>query len=443
MKSILIALVLGMAVVFGTWDLGATKAELLGVVVMMVVLWSSSALPLGVVSMLPLLLFPMLGIMDFNSVSSNYSKSIIFLFLGGFMLSIAMEKSALHLYLSQKILGYFSTKLRSMLYGMAITSALLSAILSNTTVTLMLMPVALSLTTKANERSLLLLATAYGASIGGILTPIGTAPNMLLIEFLEAHQLHRFGFVEWIVLVLPLVGLMLFIMPRIILWGRQNSTLIASKSEALVMTKDQKKVALILLIMSFVLISSAIAKMLFGVKLNDKMVLLGFGLLMFVPKIGLLEWEDSKKIPYEIVFLFGAGFAIASAIAKSGLAAQIAQSLSALDGMPLLVIFLLIAAFVAFSTEITSNTALTSIALPIIYELAAAFEGPVATIVLMIVAVSASYAFMLPIATPPNAIIMSYERLSIALMAKRGFVLNAIAVVLVGLVAHYYWAVIL
>ena len=185
MKGIFIAIGVGLGF-FALALLGFTlqHAILIGLVAFLVTLWTNEALPLGVVSILPIILFPLFGILDTNAVTANYSKSIIFLFLGGFMLAIAIEKIDLHKYFSAKLLGFFPKTARGIIYALAITSALLSSILSNTTITLMLMPIALFLSENVKLKVRFLLATAYGASVGGILTPIGTAPNLILLGFL-------------------------------------------------------------------------------------------------------------------------------------------------------------------------------------------------------------------------------------------------------------------
>jgi sodium-dependent dicarboxylate transporter 2/3/5 len=184
-------------------------------------------------------------------------------------------------------------------------------------------------------------------------------------------------------------------------------------------------------------------KQAFGLALDEKLVLLGFGLLMFVPKVGFLAWEDTRAMPYEIIFLFGAGFSIASAFSTTGLAAEIATKLGFISMMPLFWMLVVVALFVTFSTEVTSNTALTSIAIPIFYAFAKHMPEAEGTMLLMVATVAASYAFMLPIATPPNAIVMSAKVMSIKQMAMVGLKLNMIGVSVLALVAYFVWGWIL
>jgi sodium-dependent dicarboxylate transporter 2/3/5 len=444
MKGITIAIGIGisffwLAVLFFSVE----HATLIALVAFLVTLWTNEAMPLGVVSILPILLFPIFGILDTNAVTANYSKSIIFLFLGGFMLAIAIEKIGLHKYFSARLLSFFPKTARGIIYALSITSALLSSILSNTTITLMLMPIALFLSENIKLKVRFLLATAYGASIGGILTPIGTAPNLILLGFLEEHHLPILAFGEWVVLMLPVVGLMLLIMPYLLSMGVSDECVEDVSHTVPDLTNAQKRLYGIIVGLAVILIANTFMKQAIGVALDEKLVLLGFGLLMFVPYIGFLEWEDTRSMPYEIIFLFGAGFSIAAAFIQTGLAETIATKLEFIAAFPLLGMFLIVALFVTFSTEVTSNTALTSIAIPIFYEFAKTMPEQEGMMLLMVATVAASYAFMLPIATPPNAIVMSSRLISIKQMASIGFKLNLIGIVVLTFVAFLYWGLIL
>jgi len=440
-KGLTIALLIG--VVFFLLALilfTTTQSLLIGLVALLVTLWTNEALPLGVVSLLPIILFPSFGVLDLSAITPNYSKSIIFLFLGGFMLAIAIEKIKLHLYFSSKLLSYFPKTVLGVIYALTITSALLSSILSNTTITLMLMPIALYLSDNLKLKIRFLLATAYGASIGGILTPIGTAPNLILLGFLEDKHMPVLSFGEWIYMMLPIVIIMLTVIPWLLSLGLKYESVDGIGDEEIPkLEKNQKRLYIIIILLAITLIGNTFSKELLGVSLNEKMVLLGFGLLMFFPKIGFLTWEDTRNMPYEIIMLFGAGFSIATAFSTTGLAADIATKLSFISEMPLFWMFLFVAFFVAFSTEVTSNTALTSIVIPIFYEFAKDMPVGEGTLLLMVATVSASYAFMMPIATPPNAIVMSSRVIPIAQMARVGFKANLIGILILALVAYFLW----
>jgi len=440
-KGMLIALFLGVFfTLISLFFFIPIQSILIGLVVLLVTLWTNEALPLGVVSLLPIILFPMFGVLDLSVVTPNYSKSIIFLFLGGFMLAIAIEKVKLHLYFSAKLLSFFPKTVLGVIYALSITSALLSSILSNTTITLMLMPIALYLSDNLKLKIRFLLATAYGASIGGILTPIGTAPNLILLGFLEDKNLPILSFGEWVYMMFPVVVIMLTIIPWLLSLGLKDESVEGiGEDEVPILEKDQKRLYGIVILLSLVLIFNTFLKQFFSFSLDEKMILLGFGLLMFFPKIGFLLWDDTKNIPYEIIMLFGAGFSIATAFSSTGLAADIATKLSFISTIPLFWMFLFVAFFVAFSTEVTSNTALTSIAIPIFYEFAKDMPVAEGTLLLMTATVAASYAFMLPIATPPNAIVMSSRVIPISEMAKIGFKANLIGIFVLACVAYFLW----
>ncbi len=440
MKDILIAILIGLGFfALSLISFSEQHALLIGVVAFLVALWTNAALPLGVVSLLPLILFPAMGIIDINAVAPNYSKTIIFLFIGGFMMAIAVEKIGLHKYFSAKLLSFFPKTATGIIYALAITAALLSALLSNTTITLMLMPIGLFLTENIKLKIRFLLAIAYGASIGGIITPIGTAPNMLLLGFLEDKGLDAPSFGEWIFMVSPVAFLMLLAVPYILSRSVKNECVKDVDSVIPTLDKAQKRLLWILGGLAILLLLNTPIKPYYeGLGLNEKLILLGFGLVMFMPRIGFLEWDDTKNLPYEIIFLFGAGFSIATAFSQTGLAADIAQKISFISTMPLFWMFLFVALFVSFSTEVTSNTALTSIALPIFYEFAKDM-GSDGVVMMMVATIAASYAFMLPIATPPNAIVMSSRIIKVSTMAKVGVVANFVGVIVVATVGYLLW----
>ncbi len=439
MKGILSAFFIGIVFFAAALSLFAFKQALLvGIIAFLVTLWTNGAIALGVVSLLPLILFPAFHILSLKEVAPNYSKGIIFLFLGGFMIAIAIAKTNLHKYFSYKLLSLFPNTPRGIIYSLAITSALLSSILSNTTITLMLMPIGLYLTQNTKLKVRFLLAIAYGASIGGIITPIGTPPNMLLLGFLDEKNIIAPTFGEWMIMVAPVALLMLLSVPFILSLAVKNEK-IEKFQEEITLNSTQKRLLWILgSLVILLLLNTPIKPYYNGLGLNEKLILLSYGLLMFMPKIGFLEWEDSKEIPYEIVFLFGAGFSIAKAFAKTHLAAEIANQLSFITHLPLFWMLFFIALFVSFTTEITSNTALTAIALPIFYEFAKNM-GDNALAVMMVTTIAASYAFMLPIATPPNAIVMSSRVIKVKEMAKVGFFANMLGVIYLSLVAYFFW----
>ncbi len=239
--------------------------------------------------------------------------------------------------------------------------------------------------------------------------------------------------------VSPIAMAMLLFVPFWLSQSVKDEVLKAREKGVITLTTPQKRLLAILGVLSLLLIiNTPIKPWYMGLGLNEKLILLGFGLLMFVPKIGFLEWEDTRELPYEIIFLFGAGFSIATAFGKSGLASEIAHKLSFISDLPLFWMLFVVALFVSFSTEVTSNTALTSIALPIFYQFTHGL-GSDGIVLMMVATIAASYAFMLPIATPPNAIIMSSRIIPIKEMAKVGVVINLVGVIVVSIVAYFLW----
>ena len=439
-KKIGIALFLGfVGYSVGLMGFNALHATLIGVLVFLVTLWTNDGLPLGVVSLLPIILFPSFGLLPTASTTANYSNPIIYLFLGGFILAIATEKTNLHKVIASKILTLFPSTPRGIILSLSFTSGILSSILSNTTTALLLIPIASFLTSHKVLKIRFILAIAYGANIGGIITPIGTPPNMLLLGFMESKGMAMIPFVKWVALVAPLAFVMLILMSLILSYGLHNVGKIGEIEEKHALSGDQKHLLWILgSLIVLLFVNSPIEPYYKGLGLDEKIILLGYGLLMFLPKIGVLTWNDSKKIPYDIMFLFGAGFAIAAAFSKTGLANDVAGKLMLIADFSPWLILLIIALLVTFTTEITSNTALISITLPIIYSLSQAMQAD--TMLLMLTAtICASYAFMLPIATPPNAIAMSTGVVNVLTMAKIGFFLNLLGIGLIVLAANFYW----
>jgi len=413
---------------------------LVGIVVLLVTLWTNEGLSLGIVSLLPLILFPSFDILTLKSMSSHYANPVIFLFLGGFMLAIAVQKTGLHQYLAQLMLPKHAKTIRSIIFSLGLVAALLSSLLSNTTTALLLLPVAIFLSDERIFQARFVLAIAYGASIGGIMTPIGTPPNLILMGFLESQSLPSITFVNWMFLTMPLAIVMLAIMPWILCLGLpKKHHEFSIHDEKPLMTADQRKLAYVFgLLAVLLLLNSRIDPWYAGLGMSDKLIMLGFGLLMFVPGMDFLNWKDTKLIPYEIIFLFGAGFSIAGAFMDSGLAQVIAQSLQDFSQLPAILLIILVAVLITFSTEVTSNTALVSLAVPIVYSLGQLAE--ISTVlILMVATICGSYAFMLPIATPPNAIAMSSGALKVKEMVELGLIFNLLGITLVTLAAWLFW----
>jgi len=416
-----------------------TQSSLLGLIAFLVTLWTNEGLPLAVVSLLPIILFPSFEILTTKATTANYAHPIIYLFLGGFMLAIAVEKSNLHTYIADKILSLFPSTPRGMIFSLTLTSGLLSSILSNTTTTLLLISIALFITEDVKLKMRFALAIAYGASVGGILTPIGTPPNLILLGIMNDKGLEPIAFFQWIWMVAPLSFMMMIAVGMLLSIG-VSSKPIQRAYEKKSLTKNQKKVMYVLGgLITLLLINAPIKPYWNGLGLSESGILLGAGLLMFMPPFNILDWmEDKAKIPYRIMFLFGAGFSIAKAFSATGLADEVASYLLAITELSPIMILFAVAFMITFTTEITSNTALISIMLPVIYSIAEQ-SGINTTLFMMVATLCASYAFMLPIATPPNAIAMSSGVIEVKDMIRYGFILNLIGIFLIVLIAEYFW----
>ncbi len=439
-KKIVLALFFGILAFAGMYPFFTfAQSSMVAIIVLMVTLWTNEGLPLAVVSLLPIVLFPAAGILTTKATAINYANPIIYLFLGGFLIAIAVEKTGLHKVIANRMLALFPSSTRGIIFALIITSGLLSSVLSNTTTTLLLLPIALFLTENVKLKMRLALGIAYGASIGGILTPIGTPPNLILLGIMEEMNIPAIPFAKWVYLVSPLVLVMFLVVGFVLSLGLKD-THIQTDLKRDPLTGSQKKVLYIIVgLIAMLLINAPVKPFYNGLGLSEPGILLSAGLLLFMPPFSILDWmEDKDNIPYRIMFLFGAGFAIARAFTETDMATVIADYLIHFAHMPLLFFILVIAAMVTFTTEITSNTALISIMLPILYEVAeqTAFS---ATLIMLVATICASYAFMLPIATPPNAIAMSSGVIKIKTMAAYGFIFNIAGILLIVTIANLFW----
>ncbi|MBN2894893.1 MAG: DASS family sodium-coupled anion symporter [Campylobacterales bacterium] len=422
--------------------LSPLQAALVGAVTLLVLLWSNEALPLGVVSLLPILLFPALGILEVKATTAHYGNPILFLFLGGFMLAIAVEKSGLHRWIAARILSLFPSTARGMILSLMLSAALLSSLLSNTATALLLMSIALFLSEERRIKMRFALAIAYGSSIGGIMTPIGTPPNLILYGFMQGKAMEMIPFVQWMWMVAPLAFAML-LMGAWLLGIGVKGVQIDHPAHPQGLSNDQLRMLWVLgALIVLLLLNAPIRPYWEGLGMNESLLLLGVGLSLFFPPLRQLEWQsDARKVPYEIMFLFGAGFSIAHAFAQTGLASTFADSLLGFTALEPLLLLLLVAVLITFATELTSNTALISIMLPVIYALSMQSETLDTTLVMMVATVCSSYAFMLPIATAPNAIAMSSGAVETKEMMRYGLVLNLVGIVLIVSVAWLFWRI--
>lgn len=433
--------ILAMLVAFFYLQASFKVCVLLGVVAFLVTLWTNKALPIGVVSLLPIILFPSFGILSTAEATANYANPILFLFLGGFMIAAATEKIGLHRLIAKVLLNKFPKTPKGVISALALASVLLGCALSNSTVALLLLPVALSITQNAVLKTRFLLAIAFAASISGITTPISSPPNLIFLGFLEAQNLGEIGFATWLFMMLPLTLCMLVAMIRLLSRGLKDETLDLQGFDALKITRKHKRMLFYLgLLLVILLLNSPIHPFYSGLGFNENLILLAFGLLMFVPRLGFLSWSDSKSIPYDLIFLFGASFCIAKAFSQSELGGAFSAFFANFSNTPF-VFFILLACFSAIIlTSFLSTTALIAIILPVINVATSGFlsdENRVLTMLVMTMA--SSFSFIVPISTPPNALVFAQGGIKALDMAKFGSLLALIGAVLVTLFTFIYW----
>lgn len=452
-------------------------ASTLAVTLLMAVWWVSEIVPLAVTALLPVVLFPLLGIMNGAEVSATYFNEIIFLFMGGFMVALAMERWDLHRRIALNILLFTGVTPGRILLGFMLASFFLSMWISNSATAMMMLPIALSvimqfdgLTKKDTPHSFgvaILLGIAYSASIGGMATLVGTPTNLSFsriyqIYFPEATEI---SFSVWMLFALP-ASLIIFGIAFIYLYsqfkpGKNQWVTVGRESfsqqlkEMGPATQEQKTVMGVFVLLALLWMLRVDLRLgVFTVPgwgrlfnhsnyLNDGTIAIAMAILLFVipskNKKGekLLDWTTASRMPWQILLLFGGGFALATGMKSSGLSLWIGQHLSGAAQLHPLVLIFLIALSISFLTELTSNTATIEMILPILAGISIAAD--IHPLLMMIPAtMSASMAFMLPVATPPNAIIFGSGRLTILTMARTGFVLNIMAVIVVSLLI-YFW----
>ena len=435
------------------------------VTLLMAIWWATEAVPVAVTALLPLACFPMLGVTDFKTAALPYANPNIYLFMGGFILALGIESSGLHKRLALKMLIAVGNSGAKLIGGFMLVSAIISMWVMNTSTTLMLLPIGLAVcasvaetipsfsqTDKRNFEISLLLGIAYAASIGGMSTLVGTAPNIIFAGFmLETYGL-EISFTDWMKLGVPIATIMLFSSWYAITKIVYPVNFIASIETKLQLqnmlsdlgplSKDEKKVLIIFsLAASAWMFRTLLDNYVPFSGLTDAGIAIIAALSFFLipsenKQKDLLTWEQANKLPWGLLVLFGGGLSLAASIGSSGLGGWIGQALTVLENVPSIVLILAVATMIIFLTEITSNVATTSTFLPVVGAVAVALGiTPIALTIPVVLA--ASCAFMLPVATPPNAIVFGSGKLTIPDMIRAGFALNIIGIFLVTLFAFF------
>ncbi len=435
-----------------------------GVGMLMAVWWVTQVLPLPVTSLLPIILFPLIGISSVREATVPYVNPVIFLLLGGFIIATALQRWQLHRRLALTILHLVGSHPHAIVGGFMVVSAFLSMWISNTATTIMMLPIAISLAhvmlegqskEAANKFTVcLMLGIAYAASIGGLGTLIGTPPNAMVAAFMTQTYGINIGFAQWMSFGLPVVFILVpiawLLLTRLVFTfdlGHNTTAagVVDSELEALgPMTTPEKRTAIVFVFIALAWVTRPLLQQIPGLAaLNDTIIAVVGAVSLFLIPSGekqqkntrLLNWSTAKGIPWGVLLLFGGGLSLAAAISSSGLAAWLGTVLSVLTSFHVFTLLLSIVAMVVFLTELTSNTATTATLLPVLGGIAtAAYLEPMLLIAPM--ALAASCAFMLPVATAPNAIVFGSGKVSIPQMARAGFCLNLVVITLITPLAY-------
>ena len=430
----------------------------------MAVWWVTECVPISVTALLPIVLFPLTGGMDLSTTTAAYGHKLVFLFVGGFLIALAIEKWHLHKRLALNIIRITGSNKSRVILGFMLATAFLSMWISNTATSIMILPVGLAIIsqlkddpkTVENENEIfgksLMIAIAYSASIGGMATLIGTPPNMVLAGVVEESYGIKLNMFDWMKFGVPLSSFLLFVCWLYltkIAFKFKNEEFSAGKEEILrqinklgKFSNEEIKVLVVFTLTALGWIFRGSIETIFPM-IDDTIIAIFFAVTLFIiptknqkTNTTLLVWNDTVKLPWGILILFGGGMAIASAFGKSGLALWIADLLQNLDNMSLFLIILIIVTSINLLTEVTSNMATTAMLLPVLVTIALAIEVH-PYFLLVSATLAASCAFMLPISTPPNAVVFGSGFLKIEDMFKKGIWMNLISIITITLVVYF------
>lgn len=427
---------------------------------LMAIWWMTEAIPISATALIPLVLFPLLDIADIGDAAAPYANPLIFLYLGGFLIAAGMERWNLHRRLALRIIHLMGPRPGAILAGFAIAAAFLSMWVSNTATAMMMLPIGISVVTLVRRddgaygdhfATNLMLIIAYSCSIGGMATLVGTPPNAFFAAFmLESYDV-SIGFVGWMQIGLPLtlvaLPLIYFVLTRVVYPVKireipGGASFIASELAAMgSMDRPERMVAVVFSCTAVLWITRPLLEPVVP-GLSDAGIAMAMGLLLFLlpadasKGVFLLEWDDAERLPWGVLILFGGGLSLAAAIDGTGLAAWLGSQTTLITDWPLFLVVLTVTGAIVFLTELTSNIATTAAFLPIVAS-AAVGLGHSPMVLAVPAVLAASCAFMLPVATPPNAIVFGSGYITIPKMARAGIVLNVIFVFIVAALSYF------
>jgi sodium-dependent dicarboxylate transporter 2/3/5 len=425
--------------------------------------WILEVVPIAVTALLPIILFPITGAMKLGETTASFGHKYVFLYIGGFILAIAIEKWNLHKRIALNIINIIGTSVSRIILGFMIATAFLSMWISNTATTVMMLPIGLAIISQLKDNpdtiedenrifgKALMLSIAYSASIGGVATLIGTPPNLVLAGILEDQYNIELTFSKWMMFGLPISLVLLVIcwnyLTKVAFKFKQKEfpggkTEIKRQVKLLGKISYEEKIVLFVFVgTAFLWITRSFLLKPLIPAIDDTIIALTSAFALFLlptknRKSRIIDWESAVKLPWGILLLFGGGLALAEGFKTSGLAEWIGSQNTLIEHLPLIVLLLVIVFAVNFLTEVTSNLATTAMLLPVIVPVALALDVHPYTLMIGIT-VAASCAFMLPVATPPNAVVFGSGYLKIPDMMKTGIWMNLISIILVTLAAYY------
>lgn len=430
--------------------------NVLGVAAWMVTWWVTEAAPLAIAALLPIVLFPALGVFNLEQATAPYANPVIFLFMGGFFIALGLEEHGLHRRLALNLVSFTGTSANGIIFGFMLATAFLSMWISNTAATIMMLPLAATVInlidqTTENKKGMtlfslaLMLGIAYSANIGGISTIIGTPPNVVFVGYARELLNLKIDFSTWMVIGIPIsitLLLLTFLLLTRVLYrnklGRMTDASHSIRSELKSLGKmslEERLVATVFFLTAFMWIFKLPINRLLGKEiLNDTATAIIGGILMFAMPvnlkkgISLVPWEATRRLPWGILLLFGGGLTLAKAMETTGLINVIADVVSQHSMNPLFIYLILITSMVLL-TELMSNVAVTTMYLPVVIAIGTGL-GINPLLLSIPMAIAASCAFMLPVSTPPNAIVFSSGYIQIKDMVKTGVILNIISVII-------------